>query len=126
VKGKVLVSGLLCAAISGCGSSSSSSPSSSSSTSGSVSSSQPATALTRTQVCDRFAKYVSNYDYIQQGTSVRAYDILFHTLQRSCPAEAHAAGMDGDAGTPSCVNLYDNRFNCQAFNDPNFPALPST
>ena len=56
MKGKVLVSGLLCAAISGCGSSSSSSPSSSSSTSGSVSSSQPATALTRTQVCDRFGQ----------------------------------------------------------------------
>jgi hypothetical protein len=34
--------------------------------------------------------------------------------------------MDGDAGTPPCVSVYDNRFKCQAFNDPNFPAVSTS
>jgi hypothetical protein len=77
----------------------------------------------RSAVCRKFAEYVSNYDYIEKGTSVQAYDTLFHELQRSCPSAAHAAGMDGDADKPPCRRPGEGRTTCQAFGDPYFRPL---
>lgn len=103
----------------GCASSSSNSQQTSSSPASSRS-------VSRSQACEKLANYVDGYNYIEKGTSVRAYDILFHQLQRSCPRAAHKHGLDGDSGTPSCQNLYDDRFKCQAFNDPHFAASPTS
>jgi hypothetical protein len=105
---RLIVSIVVVAALAACGSS----------TSTTASQTHHAAHLSRHQVCQRLARFVSNYDYIQQGTSVRAYDILYHSLQVSCPRETRAAQLVGVTNRPPCKTMYQSRFTCQAVHDP--------
>ena len=82
--------------------------------------------LSRHQVCQHLARFVGNYDYIQQHTSVRAYDILYHSLQVSCPKETQAAQLVGVTNRPPCRTLYESRFTCQAVHDPYLSSLATS
>lgn len=74
--------------------------------------------LTRAEVCTRLARFVDGYDCITEHTSVRAYDILYHSLHVSCPKQTRAAQLVGVLDRPACKTLAQSRFTCQAVHDP--------
>lgn len=73
--------------------------------------------LSRAAACRHLARFVNNYNYIEQGTSVRAYDTLLEEFQRSCTKEAINQGFVGNANEMPCRYYGQNRFHCQALHD---------
>lgn len=71
--------------------------------------------------CKNFGRYLNEYNYIEKGTSVRAYDILFHEYQRSCPEQASAEG-EAWPKRRKCNEPSESRFDCTAYHDDNIIA----
>jgi hypothetical protein len=105
---------LVALAIAGCGESSTETASTSSA-------SKHAHATSLAVACKNFGHYLSEYNYIEKGTSVRAYDILFHEYQRGCPEQARAEG-EAWPERRKCNEPSESRFDCTAYHDDNIIA----
>jgi hypothetical protein len=73
----------------------------------------------RATVCHRFSRYLSRYDYIEKGTSVRAYDILSISSRGTAPtkhdAKARRGQNDANAPNPRKVALTARRTRTMTF-----------
>lgn len=65
--------------------------------------------------CAGLRTRVENYNTLRPGTSRRAYLILLHTLQATCPKQAQQAGLTSSF-LKKCHQLPEE--NCTAYKDP--------